>query len=152
MRKAVVAMLTYFIGVTLECVVFLTISGDWFHYVDYLLIYGIFVLPSLFLFAIPISLWSDYFTAEKKYRKIYACFLHIGFGACIPAVMLFFIYTGEGWKDFSTLLPEYLFYVFNGLWFSFVFWTLDEAIRKLGWTERESMVYEADLTNSPPTL
>jgi hypothetical protein len=145
MRKAVVALLTYFIGVTLECVVFLTISGDWFHYGDYLLLYGIFVLPVLFLFAIPISTLTDYYTETKKHRKVYACLLHIVFGAFIPSVMLFFIHTGEAWTDFTTLLPEYIFYVCNGLWFAFLFWILDEMLRKLGWTEKKVNAYETDM-------
>jgi hypothetical protein len=145
MRKAVVAMLTYFIGVTLECMLFLSMSGDWFHYADYLLIYGLFVLPALFLFAIPISIWADYYTATKKHQKIYAFLLHIGFGALIPSIVLFLVYTGEVWTDFTTLLPEYIFYVCNGLWFAFLFWLLDEAIGKLGWTEKKADVYEVDM-------
>lgn len=86
------------------------------------LLIGMYLLPFLLLYGIPVSVLSDIFTKKLSgvIRALAALAIHVSLAAVL--IWMLFGVLGEGWEPVNFLLV-------NALVSSFLFWAVDEGLK-----------------------
>jgi hypothetical protein len=124
LRKVLIAMVTGGIIILITSVVASKVVG---------IIMGMYILPILLLFGVPVSLFSDHRTKSKSgfIRGLFALLIHLSFAILSVLIPLLL----SGWKgnniftDFYVMLDDYLFFILASIICSSLFWFIDEFIR-----------------------
>jgi MFS family permease len=97
---------------------YLIILEEGYEVFETLIIILTFSTPVILLIGVPVSMLSDYLTKNLNGKKRYtnAIFIHIIFGLIIGLVI--------------SILFESVFYLISSLIASFIFWLVDEILRK----------------------
>lgn len=121
--KILIVLITYLCGVMIEYFLFLYpvyLSGT---LIEYLFVFGIFVIPGLFLFVVP---FSHCISIYSQINALKLCIVYILFGAFISFIMIFITFPKFFIKDIFHF--EYIFVLLNGSWFSLVYLVMNEMV------------------------
>lgn len=136
--------ITYFLGVVIEYNVFYQSQNLSEDFQDYLFIFGILVVPALFLFIIPISIFLN---SMEKVRFKFVVSLYFVVGVIIAVVIIFAAFPINQMNEL--LNKDYLFIILNGAWFSVLYCIITEIERVLKnrVTERKKAIQEKFLNS-----
>lgn len=122
--KFITVIFTYFLGVFIEYNLIikpLKLNGE---FLDYLFLFGILVIPGLFLFIIPISIIMDHILNIRYYTS----FIIYSLSGALIAILI--ILVSVPIQYFSELLHlKYVYVILNGVWFSVLFYISIEIER-----------------------
>lgn len=121
--KSVIAICTYILGVCMEYVLVTGLFNMHGELIDYLFLFGILVMPGLFLFIIPLTNVVEY--ANIHYLMLATIYIIVG--ASIATTILMITIPIHEMSDLFH--REYLFCIFNGSWFSLLYYMLFELKR-----------------------
>lgn len=119
--KIIIVLFTYFVGVFIEFNLIikpLNFNGE---FLDYLFLFGILVIPGLFLFIIPISIIMKNIL---KIRYVISFIIYLVVGALLA---VFIILVSVPIQYYSELMElKYLYIILNGSYFAVLFYIGDE--------------------------
>lgn len=119
-------MLTYFLGVLIEYIFFIKPAGMEGELIDYLFLFGVLVIPALFIFILPISLLLINF---PKMRFEFSICLFFVIGLVFSTMI---IYLAVPIKHVTNLIhEEILFFILSGAWFSVLYFLITEVFSGL---------------------
>lgn len=116
--KGIIAICTYILGVCMEYVLVIELFNMNGELIDYLFLFGILVMPGLFLFIIPLTNVVEYIHTHYLILAI----LYILVGASIATTILMITIPLQEISDLFHM--EYLFFILNGSWFSVLYYML----------------------------
>ncbi|SFS42007.1 hypothetical protein [Marininema halotolerans] len=89
-----------------------------------------FSAPVLFLYALPVSIYSDFVSRSYRYRWLVSLLIHIGFSSILILISpIFIVKGGVGFEVFDSAFFFYLFIPLNFI--AFLYWLLDELFLRL---------------------
>lgn len=93
------------------------------------LFFGLYILPITFIYGVPSSILSDFFTrrSDGAIRIVSAALLHIFLGVLFVAVPTF-IFDAENVNWINSVWNNSFFF-FTAVVSAFIFWCFDEAIK-----------------------
>jgi hypothetical protein len=124
LRKVSIAMVTGGIIILISSVVGSKVFG---------IIMGMYILPILLLFGVPVSIFSDHRTKRISgfIRGLFALLIHLSFAILFVLIPLLL----SGWNgnniftDFYVMLDDYLYFILASIICTSLFWLIDEFIR-----------------------
>lgn len=124
--RVIVVFLTLILGVLIEYIYLIYTSNVVGKYLDVLFLFSMLVIPGLYIYVIPLSLYIE---KIRKYRIIISIFIYAILGASIATFIILMAVPTH--LNLGLLHKEYLFTILNGSWFSVLYFLIAEFIQTI---------------------
>jgi hypothetical protein len=121
------------IGISIATTVVIVIVSSIFGEMGFGLVLGMYILPILLIYGVPVSVLSDFVTYRLAgyIRGLIALLIHLSFAVLFILIPVL-ISIGDLkviFIDFYSLLDNYFFFFLASIISSIIFWFIDEFIR-----------------------